>query len=136
MRPATLLLSALASIASPSPAQDHPDPVEAIPALVEDGLKEEQRLYFLKCQNAYAHQERHRRDALIGLAFFLADVPLEYASSRITHLEKRHPPSLNAAAFLMMGLSLFHLARSNRHYAAYEADRNACRCWQEYAGNE
>jgi hypothetical protein len=133
MHPALSVFLPVLLLAGLARAQD-PDPfLRDLDALVESGLAEERRLYFLKCQSALESRDRHRRDALIGMAFFLADIPLEFASSRIVHEEKRHPAGLNAVAFVLMGVSLYHLARSNRHFEDYARDRAACRCWQDYA---
>lgn len=132
VRPLVLGLS-LVCLIRPAPAQAADLFLRDLDAMVENGLAEERRLYFLKCQSAMVSRERHVRDALIGMAFFLADVPLEYASSRIIHTERRQPASLNAAAFVLMGISLYHLSRSNRHFQDYARDRGACRCWQDYA---
>jgi hypothetical protein len=100
---------------------------------VDDGLAEERRLYWLKCSLALKARRDSRGYALRGLGLFLATVPLEYTISRHRHIRHAEPVALNAAAFVLMGATLFQLSRSYRHWEEYERDRNCCRIWQEYA---
>ena len=124
----TWLLLILAPLSFPAA-----DPVGEIAALVDSGLVQEKKLYWLKCSQALKSKQESRRHALEGVALFLATVPLEYSISRIHHLEKTEAPTpLNGAAFVLMCGSLWHLAVSFHHFQDYQRDRACCRYWQEY----
>lgn len=138
--PIVLLLLAFAGLATPGRAQapdfPAPDPVAEISAAIESGLAEERRLYWLKCSGARQSLRRSRVHALAGVGLFLANAPLEYAISHLRYRGQKEPAALNAAAFVLMGASLWNLAWARVHDARYEHGRFCCRLWQEYAGTE
>lgn len=94
---------------------------------------EERLLYWRKCALALKSRSDSRTHALRGVALFLATVPVEYTISRHRHMRHAEPVTLNAAAFVLIGATLFQLSRSNRRWEQYERDRGCCRLWQEYA---
>lgn len=132
-----VVLFALAGLlAAPAPAQAPAfptNPLSDAAAAIDSGLAEERRLYWLKCSGSRESLRLSRVHALVGVGLFLANAPLEYSISHLRHRDQAEPAALNAAAFVLMGASLWNLAWARVHDARYQQSRACCRMWQEYA---